>query len=233
MIHYHGTPFTPHSERLKMAGLNFCVSFAHPADAKWCMDHGQSVMWDNGAFSAYTKGKPLDVDKFYSWVEPKIGHPHWAVVPDKIDGTPAENLELIMQWPFRRDCAMPVWHMHEPICQLLKLLDMGFKGVAFGSSGPYWQVGSEQWRRRADEAFNSIHKAGPLPWVHMMRGLSLCGDRWPFASADSANVAVNHSGSQRANAFCPERAARNIDKRQCPIRWHYHETQKGFFDEEV
>lgn len=225
MIHYHGTPLTPRSEMLKMAGKNFCVSFAHPADADWCLAHGQSVMWDNGAFSQHTKGRAPDWSKYYGWLEPRLGHPHWAVVPDVISGGVEDNLTLIQQWPHRRDLSAVVWHMDEPISHLLDLCQIGFGRVCFGSSGRYWQVGSDAWSRRADEAFNALVAAGPLPWVHMMRGLALCGDKWPFASADSVNVARNF----KDGGMCPERMARRIDAVQCPISWAARPEQDDIF----
>ena len=59
MIHYHGTPLTPQEELHKMVGKHFCVSFEEPRNIEWCVKHGQSVMLDNGAFSAFTKGKEI------------------------------------------------------------------------------------------------------------------------------------------------------------------------------
>lgn len=227
MIHYHGTPITPRAELQKMAGRSFCVSFAHPGDADWCLAHGQSVMWDNGAFSLHTKGKAVDWNKFYAWVEPRIGAAHWAVVPDVIGGDVDQNLDLIGQWPHRRDCAAVVWHLHEPIDHLLRLADMGFGKVCFGSSGAYWQVGSEAWERRVDNAFNEMSRRGPIPWVHMLRGLALAGARWPFASADSVNVGRNY----KDYSICPDAMARRIDAIQSPITWSVRPTQKGFFDD--
>lgn len=227
MIHYHGTPLTPRSELLKMAGKCFCVSFAEPRDADWCLTHGQSVMWDNGAFSQHTRGAQPDWGKFYAWVEPRLGHPHWAVVPDVIGGSVDDNLALIAQWPHRRDLAAVVWHMHEPVEHLLDLCQIGFGRVCFGSSGAYWQVGSESWERRADEAFNALAQRGPLPWIHMLRGLALSGDRWPFASADSVNVARNFKDA----STCPERMARRIDAVQCPISWVARPEQIDMFCE--
>ena len=221
-IHYHGTPLTPRTELFKMAGKHFCVSFAHPSDAEWCLTHGQSVMWDNGAFSFYTKGKTTNWEKFYSWLEPRLGHPHWAVVPDVIDGGIEDNLRLIAEWPHPRDFSAIVWHMGEPIDHMLRLIDLGFAKLCFGSSGAYWQVGSEMWERRADEAFNALEKRGMKPWVHMLRGLAMCGDRWPFASADSVNVARNF----KDGSTCPERMARRIDAVQCPIKWNLRATQQ-------
>ena len=215
MIHYHGTPITPRAEMQKLAGKHFCVSFADVRDADWCINHAQSVMLDNGAFSFFTTGKATDWNNFYGWVEQWLGHPHWAVVPDVIDGGPKENFELAKTWPHRRDCAAVVWHLHEPLDQIARLLDLGFGKLCFGSSGQYWQVGSELWERRVDEAFDWLAKRGALPWVHMMRGLSICGDRWPFASADSTNVARNYKDTN----VCPERMARRIDAVQCPVAW--------------
>lgn len=217
VIHHHGTPLTPRYELQKMAGKCFCVSFANPNDADWCLQFGQSNMWDNGTFVFFKAGKIiLDWSKFYKWVEPKLGHPHWAVVPDVIDGAVDDNLALIKQWPFRKDLAAVVWHLSEPIEHLISLIEMGFGKICFGSSGAYWQVGSDKWRRRVDEAFNAIMKHfGQLPWVHMLRGLAMAGDRWPFASADSVNVARNFKDSD----ICPERMALRIDGVQSPVRW--------------
>lgn len=179
-------------------------------------------MWDNGAFSAFTKGKPTDWNKYYEWLESRLSPPHWAVIPDVIDGDVSDNLELIKQWPHRKDCSAVVWHMAEPVDHLLHLIDLGFGKVCFGSSGAYWQVGSPAWERRADVAFNEICKRGPIPWVHMLRGLSMAGSKYPFASADSANVARHH---QEMNT-CPERWARQIDMVQNPCTWKMKETQR-------
>lgn len=213
-IHYHGTPLTPRDQLWLMAGKNFCVSYANPSDADVCLRIGQSVMWDNGAFSLYTKGKAVDWASYYRWLEPRLGHPHWAVIPDVIDGDVAANAELVRQWPYRRELSAPVWHMGEPIEVLLGFAE-AFPRVCFGSSGAYWQVGSEPWCRRADEAFNELARRGPLPWVHMLRGMAVAGKRWPFASVDSVNVARNFKDTDS----CPEAMARVIDAVQCPIRW--------------
>lgn len=219
-IHYHGTPLTPRDELWKMAGKSFCVSYANPSDAEICLRIGQSVMWDNGAFSLYTRGKAVDWTAYYRWLEPKLGHPHWAVIPDVIDGDVGSNADLVKQWPFRRELAAPVWHMAEPITILLEFVQ-DFGRVCIGSSGIYWQVGSEQWCRRCDEAFNELAKRGPLPWVHMMRGMAVAGKRWPFASVDSVNVARNFKDSNS----CPEAMARVIDAVQCPIKWKQQPQQ--------
>lgn len=213
-MHYHGTPLTPRDQLWLMAGKHFCVSFAAPGDADICQRIGQSVMWDNGAFSLYTRGAATDWGRYYRWLEPRLGHPHWAVIPDVIDGSIEDNLALVASWPFRRELAAPVWHMAEPLSLLLDY-SQDFGRVCFGSSGAYWQVGSSAWSRRCDEAFNVLAKRGPLPWVHMLRGMAVTGKRWPFASVDSVNVARNFKDTDS----CPEAMARTIDAVQCPVTW--------------
>lgn len=225
MIHYHGTPLTPRRELMRLAGKNFCVSFAAPRDADWCLAHGQSVMWDNGAFSTFTKGRPFDPAAFAKWVEPRLGHPHWAVVPDVIGGDVGEQRSMLAAWPHPRALSAPVWHLDRPIDYLIELAN-AWPRICWGSAGPYWQVGGEAWERRADEAWNALERRGLRPWVHMLRGLDLCGDRWPFASADSVNVARNYA----TRRCCPERMARLIDGRQSPIRWTVRPEPAGLFD---
>ena len=223
MIHYHGTPITPMSELSKMAGKHFCVSFEDHRDIDWCVNNGQSVMLDNGAFSAFTKGKTIDFKAYEEWIEPYLYPPNWAIIPDVIDGSVEEQKELMKMFShLPNHLVSPVWHMSLPINWLLELAD-NFPRFCFGSSGKYWQVGSSVWCRRADEAWNELTKRGHKSWVHMMRGLALCGDVYPFASADSTNVARNfkNKGSQ----MCPERMARRIDSVQSPLKWNVTATQ--------
>ena len=221
MIHYHGINCSK-DVLWTLAGKHFQVSFAQPDSIIEKVKIGQSVMFDNGAFSLFTQNKGVDWNKYYRWVEGYIGHPHWAVVPDVIDGEEEDNLALIKEWPHREDCAAVVWHLSESIDHLLKLSDLGFGKLAFGSSGEYWQIGSDRWERRIDMAFNALAKNGPLPWVHMMRGLSVGGKRWPFASADSTNVSLNYA--QRN--VTAEYMARQIDSSQCPVGWNVKPIQQ-------
>lgn len=229
MIHYHGLPLTPRDELQRMAGKHFCVSFADARDADWCLDYAQSVMWDNGAFSIWKSGAVIDWQKFYRWLEPRIGHPHWAVVPDRINGTIAENLELVAQWPFHRNLSGVVWHLNEGIDHLFRLIDLGFSKVCFGSTEEYDPVGGDAWERLMNSVFNELDRrglVGPV-WLHALRGLWLAGDIYPFASGDSTNVSRNFKN--RGKRVCPERMARIIDARQCPIKWTPRPEQKDMF----
>jgi hypothetical protein len=215
MIHYHGTPITPRKVLLEMSGRNFCVSFAEPRDIEECLRIGQSVMLDNGAFTAFTKGKPMDVAAYTNWCDEHLAHPHWAVIPDVIDGTVAQQREGLVSWPFPSELSCPVWHLALPIDWLLELADE-WPRIAFGSSGQYWQIGSPSWVRRMDEAFDALaSKRRHLPWVHGMRMLGQSDGPWPLASADSTNIARNH----KTTRIHPEVMAARIDSKQPAKKW--------------
>lgn len=175
-------------------------------------------MLDNGAFSRFTKGREVDVDAYYAWLEPVLAPPHWAVIPDKINGTLADQQALLASWPretFGYDNAAPVFHLHMPLHHLNALV-LGYRKVCLGSSGEYWHVGSPAWCRRMDEIFNYLAKQfGRMPWIHGLRMLDQTDGGWPFASADSTNVAQNF----KRDTGCSDCKAAQIDVRQPAAKW--------------
>lgn len=228
MLHYHGTPITPRVALATMAGRHFCVSHAAPNDLSWCLRHGASVMLDNGAFSAWTRGAKPDWPAFYAWAAPHAHHPHWAVVPDVIDGDEAANDALLSDCPLPRETAAPVWHLHESLDRLRRLAD-GWQRVCFGSSGAYADPSTAAWCGRIDTAWDALEKSGRRPWVHMLRAMQQASDGpWPFASADSTNIARNHAGTMHRPARIPEAMAMRIDARN-PRRTGKRATQGGLF----
>jgi len=215
-IHYHGTPITPNGELLSLAGANFCVSFARPDQVETCHRIGQSVMLDNGAFSVWKRGHEPDWKGYYAFCDKWFGYPTtWAVIPDVIVGDERENDKLLKQWPFG-DRGAPVWHMHESLTRLLGLI-REYPRVCIGSSGQYAEVMSPAWQHRMDEVWRWIGKWGPgrTPNIHMLRGLQLVRERWPFASVDSTDIARNHS--RPGNTAAKMRA--RWDAGQCPPRF--------------
>jgi hypothetical protein len=226
MLHYHGLPLSPRAKLYDLAGRCFCVSYAEPRDLQVAHEIGQSVMLDNGAFSFWTKNRAVDWTGFVEWTRPWLDYPTtWAIAPDVIDGT-AEDNDQLLAWLYAaaRDVwkrSAPVWHMHEPIDRL-KRLASAYPRVCVGSSGSYRKPGTSQWTYRMDEAFNAICPTGTVAtWVHMLRAMeeANCGD-WPFASADSTNVARNHAGNnQGRRPRSPRLMADEIDARQTPPRW--------------
>ena len=223
MIHYHGTPISPMKAIETMGGKHFCVSYARPDDLKRCLRIGQSLMLDNGAFSAKTRGLPFDRDGFYGWVEPLLAHPHWGVVPDVIDGSEDEQREMVKSWPFRKEMGIPVWHLGLSISYLIELCD-AWGRVCFGSAGEFWQIGTSKWCHRMDEAFNALVNTygRQIPWVHGMRMLGQASGPWPLASADSTNVALHHA----EHLECAGCMAKRIDSTNPPTKWNIQPLQE-------
>ena len=191
-----------------MRGLCFCVSYERPDNEKWCRKYAQSIMWDNGAFSAHTRKSKFDYEGFQRWVEPRLRHPHWAVAPDVIGGSVEDQRDLLKTWRLPKVLSAPVWHLHLPLDWLLELADI-WPRVCFGSSQQFWKIGSPEWTRRIDEAWEYLHLFGIThPHIHMLRAMDAASKGpWPFASADSTNVARNF----KRNRVCPELMARKID----------------------
>lgn len=221
-IHYHGTPITPRSKLLELAGGHFCVSFWEPRDIEVCHQLGQSVMLDSGAFSAWTVGKPIeDWRPYLDWCDRWLDYPTtWAVIPDVITGSEDENDALLKQWPFRHRGA-PVWHMHESISRLLWLVN-NWPKVCIGSSAQYAKLLTPAWEAQMDKAWRAISANDRrTPWVHMLRGMQLIRERWPFASVDSTSIARNHAGnkSRGTPAKSPATMMKQWDAGQCPPRF--------------
>ncbi len=218
-IHYHGTPITPRSVLLELAGSHFCVSHARPADVEICHQIGQSVMLDNGAFSAWTRGHTPDWRTYYDWCDRWMAcATTWAVIPDVVDGGMSENDEMLTQWPFKKGA--PVWHLDEPIVRLERLC-ADYDKVCFGSSGQYAEIGTEKWHARVTEAWNRLAKYRHTPWIHMLRGMALAGSIYPFASLDSTDIARNHNRPQNGAA----KMAKRWDSQQCAVKWHSRAEQ--------
>lgn len=197
MIHYHGTPITPRVALATMAGRHFCVSHAAPNDLAWCIKHGASVMLDNGAFSVWTRGATPDWPAFYAWAAEHLRHPHWAVIPDVIDGDEAANDALLAACPLPREWAAPVWHMHESLDRLARLADGWFR-VCIGSSGQYAQPGTQAWTARIDAAWEMLTRTGRRPWVHMLRAMKEAGQGpWPFCVSGQHEHRAKSRGSRR------------------------------------
>ena len=215
VIHYHGTPVTPVARLYELAGSHFCVSYMAPSQVRHCHDIGQSVMLDNGAFSVWKRNATPDWHGYYQWVDPWLDCPTtWAIIPDIVEAGEAEQDALIAQWP-HGDKGSPVWHLHESLDRLLRLID-DWPRVCMGSSAQYAVPLSEPWRRRMDEAWNAIASShARTPCIHMLRGMACSGERWPFASVDSTDIARNHNRPQNT----PRQMRDRWDSVQCPITW--------------
>lgn len=196
MIHYHGGPITPETCAVKAwQGRHAFISFAHPQQIGVAAVFAQSFALDNGAFSLWKAGKEVNWGGYYQWVGEWYTHPgfDFAVIPDVIGGTEAENDALLREWPFHRHQGAAVWHTNESIERLVRLAKE-WPLVAIGSSAEYDAAKVNKLSQRLQEALPHIcNEAGrPTCKLHGLRMLNpKIFTNWPFSSADSTNVARN------------------------------------------
>lgn len=197
MIHYHGLPITPMTAaEVAVRAGHACVSYAHPGQMGLAVAVCQSFFVDCGAFSAWRSGQPVtDWNGYYAFVTAAKKQPScdFAVVPDVIDGSEADNDALASEWPLPKWFGAPVWHLHESL-ERLQRLAADWPRVCLGSSGEFAQIGTPQWWRRMNSAMRAIcDDAGQPPCrLHGLRMLDpAIFSRFPFASADSVNIGRN------------------------------------------
>ena len=207
-----------------LTGRHFCVSHQRPDDVVRCHDIGQSVMLDNGAFSAWKSGKPTDWNGYYDWCDRWLNVPTtWAIPPDIIGAPSQEQDALLNEWPHGKRQAAPVWHMDEPIYRLCRLVDDGWSRVCIGSTDVYAQVLSSAWCARMDEVWNQFTATfSRTPAIHMLRGMNCSGNRWPFASVDSTDIARNHHLAHKSARAMADR----WDGMQCAKVWKIRTTEQ-------
>lgn len=213
MIPYHGTPVggTRQDVARFLLGRHALVPFPRQDDMGAVAECCQSFVFDNGAFSTWKRGEPLDVDGFTRWVEQWHRHPgfDWALIPDDIEGDEAANDALLRDWPKHKLKGVPVWHLHESTERLVRLCRQ-FETVALGSSGRWATPGTAAWWARMSEAMNAIcdEQGRPMARLHGLRMLDpRVFSRLPLASADSTNAAVNSGSLDRFGMYLPPTAA--------------------------
>lgn len=226
-----GTPITPKKLLPSLAGSSFCVSFADPRQAEDCVrlvGEEEILVLDNGAFSIWRSGQgAIDRQAFWTWANDiQARSPQAvAVIPDVIGGSEDENLAEL-SWAVREGLAafdervMSIWHMDDPL-EFLALQARLFNFVGIGSCADFdVQRNRRAYMKRIQEASDVIDQVereyNRRPWVHLMRGLGVFADLTRFESADSTNVARNHSryrdshGDDRVR-FMAERIRGQVD----------------------
>ena len=208
MIHYHGTPCGGKREEVArfLAGRHALISFYRPEDIGTAAEVCQSFCVDNGAFSAWKSGNPIeDWRPYYEFCELWHRHPSfdWALIPDVIDGTEEQNDELLDDWPGYIE-GVPVWHLHESLERLNQLCS--WPRLALGSSGEWPNPGEGRWWERMAEAMEVIcdESGRPRTKLHGLRMLDpAIFHRLPLASADSTNAVRNSSSYSRFGIYVP------------------------------
>lgn len=138
MIHYHGTPVggTREGAIRFLRGRHALVPHFYQADMAAVAEACASFILDNSAYTVMNSGGELDVPGYIVWVEEWHRHPgfDWALIPDAIGGDDAENDALLRDWPAHlRHCGVPVWHLHEDVGRLHRLV-REYPTVALGTA---------------------------------------------------------------------------------------------------
>lgn len=200
MIPYHGGPMPGDeaaAERIGYAvwkGRHAFVSHEYPKQIELAAGISQSFALDNGAFSAWRKGRPIeDFAEVYDWYGTWLKHPacDFAVIPDVIGGSEADQDALLREWPFGFQ-GVPVWHLNESIDRLVRLAD-DWPRIALGSCAEYDVKRPAACIARLAEALEPISEDGtPLVKLHGLRMLNpAITTAVPLSSADSTNAAMN------------------------------------------
>lgn len=225
------------------------IPFGNDEDLGIVADSCCGMCFDNGAFSAWKSGKPIDNwQPYYDWCKEWALHPRFdfAIVPDVIDGTEDDNRQLFAQWYQRTklpnggwpECA-PVWHLHESL-DYLEFLCGKTRILCLGSSGDYKTPGTTKWHNRMADAMRVVcDSAGrPKRKLHGLRMLDpAIVERYPFASADSTNVAQNSNLLRRFGMYKPPTQSQRREVIACriesvcsPAVWFQSELQETLFD---
>lgn len=242
MIHYHGAGIgSPTALFETMRGGHALITWKliNQPVIESVLGICQSFMLDNGAFSAWRSQKPItDWTKYYEWVYGKSRVPSFdfAVIPDIIDGNEEDNDALLNEWPHSEYMGAPVWHLHESLDRLDRLAHE-WPRICLGSSGEYQMPGSLLWNKRMDEAMEVICDEDGYPSckLHGLRMLNpKIFKRFPFASADSNNIARNiqldvaWSGTYAPpNKACRAYVMRQrIESDNAPLTWSQSECHQ-------
>lgn len=238
MIHYHGGPITPETCALRVwRGRHAFVSYAHPVQLELAASVCQTFALDNGAFSLWRAGKGTDWPGYYAWCAEWLSHPgcDWAVIPDVIGGTEAENDALLREWP-HGFAGVPVWHLNESIDRLVRLAE-DWPRVALGSAAEFDVSRPSACLARLREALAPISLDGrPIVKLHGLRMLNpAIVTKVPLASADSTNVARNigMDGAWRGTYAPATKETRadvlveRIEQHQAPDRMSFTDDHQG------
>lgn len=216
MIQYHGMPLSSDSQKHEIGpeflkGRHALVSFANPQSLPIVAESCLSFVLDNGAFTFWKGGKQPDWDDYYLWVREWERHPgyEWHIIPDIIDGTEDDNWRLMFEYGRKADYGVPVYHMHESMKHLERLVT-NYPRIAIGSSGEWPNPGTKSWWKRMAEIMEVVcdDRGRPRCKLHGLRMLNpVIFSQIPLSSADSCNAAINSGSKKRFGPYMPPTAA--------------------------
>ena len=240
MIHYHGISGAGSiMDNVKFTkGRHIFISYARPEVLPMVSGLCSSFALDNGAYTTWKQGIEFDWIGFQDFVETWRRHPafDFAIIPDVIEGTEKENDELLDEWNLPEGVGIPVFHFHESLERLDRLIER-FGSFALGSSGDYATPGTKSWWRRMREIMDvaTDDQGRPRARMHGLRMLNpkiFC--RLPLRSADSTNADRNGMFSNRFGMYpSPTRGQRCVviadvvESNQSAPAWNPGEPDPG------
>ncbi len=214
-------------------GRHAFVSWLYQRVLGTVIDVCQSFAVDCGAWTAHNSDKKISDGwaGYYEWVREAARIPSfdWAIIPDVIGGSEADNDALLAEWP-HGTVGVPVWHSSESTERLVRLC-ADYPRVAIGAH-PEYPPGSGEWWKIMVRAMEAATDSDGVPYARL-HGLRMLDPaiftRLPLASADSINVALNLRSNDRFGIYRPPSArvraavlADRIEIHNAPARWERH-----------
>ena len=223
MIVYHGTPFGGDRAGVTrfLSGRHALIPFPRQEDCETAFDVCQTVVFDNGAFTAWKQGEPItDWSGYYEWCREWCRHPAfaWAIIPDVIDGSEEDNDALLNEWDDTID-GVQVWHLHESIERLDRLCQ--WPRICLGSSGQYGTTGTPRWWKRMIEAMNVITDSDGKPRTRL-HGLRMAARN---TQVDFRLLQWTQQTSHKTQVYCQGSEATQLrsdgsERRQLRTGWN-------------
>lgn len=168
--------------------------------SSFILDSGAFTIWLRNLKSGGKAGGKLDVAGYIDWCEGIHRHPgfDWAIIPDVIDGSEADNDAMLNDWPGHIN-GVPVYHLHESLERAERLSSWPI--VAIGSSGEWPTPGKREWWQRMNEVRSAFCDADGVPRckLHGLRMLDpKVFSKLPLHSADSTNCGRNSTRNGKA-----------------------------------
>jgi hypothetical protein len=229
MLAYHGTPIGGNGTEIVrfLKGRHALVSFANQQDIDVVAKVCASFVLDNGAFTFWKRGEQVpggkspDWDTYVEWVNTWVAHPgfDWWIIPDVIDGTEDDNLKLTFWYRTAAPNGVPVYHMHESLEHLERLI-AAFPRIALGSSGQWPTPGTKSWWIRMAEIMSVACDSNGRPRVKL-HGLRMLNpdvySALPLSSADSCNAGRNNGNTDRWTGYAKRLSA---SQKAEVLAWH-------------
>lgn len=183
--------------RRELEGRHLLVSFAEPRQCQLLSDGWDVSGWllDSGAFTAWTKGRQIDIEAYARFVEQHAPKLDGAIALDVIPGAPGrlptadeaaaagEQSMANLAWLTERlgPVIWPVFHEGEPMAVLDELVAQGHNRIALGATASRGREELADWLlpifdRYPEQAFHGL----AMTQARTIRNI-------PFRSVDSTS----------------------------------------------